>query len=110
MAAEEPHCRSSDVCGGAGCAIVQAFDPLRQLTNQQAADDRAHPPGNQRRQLGENRDQNDSLPRALGNVGELLHGALDQRSGSDHVAADNDHHHLHGEWDQRPKAFAALDG
>ena len=45
-----------------------------------------------------------------GTLRQLLHGALHQWSGCDNVAADDDHHHLHGERDQRPKAFAALDG
>ena len=69
-----------------------------------------HAPRNERRQFGEESDQRDGLPRGLGNIGQFLHAALDQGSGRHHVAANDDHHHLHGEGDQRPKAFAALDG
>lgn len=43
------------------------------------------------------------------NLREPAHEALDQRRGGDDIAANDDHHHLHGERNQRPEALAALD-
>ncbi len=105
---KRPHSCSTHISGGAGRAIIQALDALRELTDEQRAHDGTHAPRNERRQHGKQSQQADGLPRALRNLGQPLHRSLHQRAGSDHIAADDNHHHLHGEGDQRPKSFAAL--
>ena len=62
---ERPHGCSTDVSGRAGGAIIQALDALRELTDQESADDGAHAPRNERRQFGEDSHQRDGLPRRL---------------------------------------------
>ena len=62
---QRPHRCSAHIRGGAGCAVVQALDALRELTDEQPAQDGTHAPGNERCQLGEDSDQNDGLPRSF---------------------------------------------
>ena len=45
----------------------------------------------------------------FGNLGQRLDKPIHHRRGRNNIAADNDHHHLHGEGNQSPEVLAALD-